>query len=110
MDGLTSIRPPFVIPVEDGFIVPIEVEEGWFGVNDLDFSFSIQGYGVDAEIGGVTLPISLAGIDHLIENGSNIYFYGTTETSYMCDYIAHKIINRDQLLILLGRWEALHGS
>ncbi|WP_145020614.1 hypothetical protein [Geobacter argillaceus] len=102
--------PDFLIPVGDGFVVPVRVEDaGVLKMKQASPNFSLTEYGVSMSIGQLTMPVSVVALNHLIENGQNVYVYADTGKGYMCEFIGAFPLERDQLLKLLGSWEALYS-
>ena len=103
--------PDYLIPVGDGLVVPVRVEDAeMLKMKQASSNFSLTEYGVSLSIGRVTMPVSVVALNHLIENGQNIYFYVDTGEGYMCEFIRTVPLERDQLLKLLGSWETLHAT
>ena len=106
-----EIVPDFLIPVGDGFVVPVRVEDaGMLKLKQASPNFSLTEYGVSMSIGQLTMPVSVVALNHLIENGQNVYVYADMGKGYLCEFIGAFSLERDQLLKLLGSWETLYSS
>lgn len=102
--------PDFLIPVGDGFVVPVRVDDAeMLKMKQASPSFLLTEYGVSMSIGQLTMPVSVVALSHLIENGQNVYLYADTGKGYLCEFIGSFSLERDQLLKLLGSWETLYS-
>lgn len=101
--------PDFLIPVGDGLVVPVRVDDtDALRLKQASPNFSLTEYGVSMSIGKLKMPVSVVALNHLIENGQNVYLYADTGKSYMTEFVGAFSVERDQLLKLLGSWETLH--
>jgi hypothetical protein len=102
--------PDFLIPVGDGLVVPVRVDDAdALRLKQASPNFSLTEYGVSMSIGKLKMPISVVALNHLIENGQNVYVYADTGKGYMSEFIRAFSLERDQLLKLLGSWETLYS-
>ncbi|GEM_PF-6840306 len=104
------IVPDFLIPVGDGVVVPVRVEDaGMLKLKQASPDFSLTEYGVSMSIGQLMVPVSVVALNHLIENGQNVYVYADSGKGYLCEFMGAFLLERDQLLKLLGSWETLYS-
>lgn len=104
------LSPPMIIPVSDGLVVPLYQDKFGVEVKSVEPYLEITEYGVSITVGRIIMPLSLACLQHLLDNGQTIYFYGSDEETYMATFIGEKRLDRDKLLKLVGGWEVLHGE
>lgn len=103
--------PEFMIPVGDGLVVPVKIDDAdALRLKQASPNFCLTEYGVSISIGQLTMPVSVVALNHLIENGQNVYVYADMGKGYMCEFIGEFSLERDQLLKLLGSWETLYSA
>lgn len=110
MTDSALLTPPFIIPVSDGLVVPVHQDTLGIEIKSVEPSFQITEYGMSMTVGRIVTPLSLVSVQHLLEHGQTIYFYGNDRENYMAVFLGEKRLERDKLLKLLGGWEILYGQ
>ena len=71
-----------------------------------EIKYQITDFGVTVAIGVLELPLPFNIVEDMIEEGQVVYLYSYSEQSYIGEHFATVNLNRDQLLKMLGVWEA----
>lgn len=104
------LTPPFIIPVSDGLVAPVNQDTSGIELKTVEPFFQITKYGASMTVGRIVMPLSLVSLQHLLDHGQTIYFFGNDQENYMATFLGKKLLDRDKLLKLLGGWEVLHGQ